>query len=419
MNEIARCFLLLVAYLGCLSAACPDSCCNAFTKFQIQEDKCILTKSTQKLTSKIMQEMGKSDRNVFISPNSVSNILRLLLLASEGETKRELSHALSSQAMDIHVASQCLSDRIFDSTGTETLNSTNDFFISHEYKASPKTQDYRTKAEALYRASFYNCNFVNKPDRALKRVNGIVETKSNGLIKELFSPGDINNETKLIIVNTIAFKSNWLHQFDKTKTSYDVFYVDRVTEQLTEFMEVEGDFASAWVQIPQGALQTVEVEIVEMPYESAEFSMMAIRYSGLHFGDLADIESYVADKGILTVRESLRKSPTAITFPKFRMEYDRDLSDIFTPDTGLGIVFSPRADYSKFADALYISNIIHKAVIEVTEEGTVASSASGGFFVQRSFDQRMKFDVPFVFYIYHSCDGLVLFQGRYAYPTDE
>lgn len=136
--------------------------------------------------------------------------------------------------MDIHVASQCLSDRIFDSTGTETLNSTNDFFISHEYKASPKTQDYRTKAEALYRASFYNCNFVNKPDRALKRVNGIVETKSNGLIKELFSPGDINNETKLIIVNTIAFKSNWLHQFDKTKTSYDVFYVDRVTEQLVQ-----------------------------------------------------------------------------------------------------------------------------------------------------------------------------------------
>ena len=84
-----------------------------------------------------------------------------------GETKRELSHALSSQAMDIHVASQCLSDRIFDSTGTETLNSTNDFFISHEYKASPKTQDYRTKAEALYRASFYNCNFVNKAISAI------------------------------------------------------------------------------------------------------------------------------------------------------------------------------------------------------------------------------------------------------------
>ena len=134
--------------------------------------------------------------------------------------------------MDIHDASKCLADRIFDSTGAETLNSTNDFFISSEYKESETTREYRRKAEALYRASFYNCNFVRKPDRALKRINGIVESKSNGLIQDLFSPGDISNETKLIVVNTIAFKSNWLHQFDKTKTSYDIFHVDHVTEQL-------------------------------------------------------------------------------------------------------------------------------------------------------------------------------------------
>jgi len=362
--------------------------------------------------------MGKSDKNLFISPNSVGNILRLLLLASQGETKGALSHALSSQAIDIHLASKCLADRIYDSTGTETLNSTNDFFISSEYKESEKTREYRKSAEHLYRASFYNCNFARKPDRALKRINGIVENKSNGLIKDLFSPGDISNETKLIIVNTIAFKSNWKNQFDKTKTTYGIFNVDEGTEELTEFMEVEGNFSREWVQIPQGALGTVEVEIVDMPYESAEYSMMAIRYSGNHFGDLAAIESYVADKGILTVRESLKEFPTAITFPKFRMEYDRDLNEIFTRDTGLGIVFSPRADYSGFADALYISNIIHKAVIEVTEEGTVASGATGGFFVQRGHASKMKFDCPFVFYIYHSCDGLVLFQGRYAYPTD-
>jgi serpin B len=184
-------------------------------------------------------------------------------------------------------------------------------------------------------------------------------------------------------------------------------------------MEVEGNFSRKWVEIPQGVLGSVEVEIVDMPYESAEYSMMAIRYSGNYFGDLADIENYVADKGILTVRETLVEHPTSITFPKFRMEYDRDLNEIFTRDTGLGVVFSARANYSGFADALYISNIIHKAVIEVTEEGTVASGASGGFFIQRAHANEMKFDVPFVFYIYHSCDGLVLFQGRYAYPTDK
>lgn len=188
----------------------------------------------------------------------------------------------------------------------------------------------------------------------------------------------------------------------------------------TQFMEVTANFSRGWVQIPQGSLGSeVELEIVDMPYESAEFSMMAIRYTSDHFADLAAIENYVSEKGILTVREELSsESPTKITFPKFRMEYDRDLNEIFTRDTGLSIVFSPRADYGGFANALYVSNIIHKAVIDVTEEGTVASGASGAFFVQRAGVAEMKFNSPFVFYIYHSCDGLVMFQGRYAYPTE-
>ena len=53
--------------------------------FQIQADKCILTKSAQKLTADVIQEMGYADQNVFISPFSVTNILQLLLLASAGK----------------------------------------------------------------------------------------------------------------------------------------------------------------------------------------------------------------------------------------------------------------------------------------------------------------------------------------------
>ena len=98
----------------------------------------------------------------------------------------------------------------------------------------------------MYRASFYNCNFARKPDRALKRINGIVENKSNGLIKDLFSPGDISNETKLIIVNTIAFKSNWKNQFDKTKTTYGIFNVDEGTEELVRKLVVLFYFTYFW-----------------------------------------------------------------------------------------------------------------------------------------------------------------------------
>ena len=154
-----------------------------------------------------------------------------------GDTKTELSHALSSQAIDVHVASKCLANRIIDSTGA-TLNRTNDFFLSHEYKDNEKAQKYKRNAETLYGATFYNCNFVNRPDKAVKRINLIVQSRSNGLIADLFSPGDLSNETKLIIVNTIAFKSNWLNQFDSTKTTYGDFHVDQSATKLVSDLNV-------------------------------------------------------------------------------------------------------------------------------------------------------------------------------------
>lgn len=186
-------------------------------------------------------------------------------------------------------------------------------------------------------------------------------------------------------------------------------------------MKAYRSFRRNWLNVPNpSGGYDMQLSAIDMPYESTEYSMLAIKFSSEQnrFRDLAEIESYVAERGILNVREMLVDELVEITFPKFRMEYDRDLNEIFNPNTGLRIVFSPRADYGNFADGLFISNIIHKAVIEVTEDGTVASAHSGTSFFQRGSEYKMAFDSPFVFYIYHSCDGLVLFQGRYSYPIN-
>lgn len=184
-------------------------------------------------------------------------------------------------------------------------------------------------------------------------------------------------------------------------------------------MRVEGNFYRNWISniIKAKESEPLPVEILDMPYKSSQYSMMAIKFSGKDnfYEDLGLIEQFVADNGILTIKSILESFPLEVTFPKFKMEYDRDMNEIFTPATGLGIVFSPRANYSGFVEDFFISNIIHKAAIVVTEEGTIASAASGGHFIQRQ-SQSMVFNSPFVFYVYHACDGLVLFQGRYAYP---
>ena len=182
-------------------------------------------------------------------------------------------------------------------------------------------------------------------------------------------------------------------------------------------MRVQANFSHEWLPMATPDGSTIDLAVLDMPYQSSQYSMMAFKFSDRlnRYRDLAEIERYVAEQGILTIRAMLRQAPLEVKFPKFKMEYEQELNDIFTPATVLGAVFSPRADYSNFADGLYISNIIHKAAIEITEEGTVASGASGGSFAQRDIT-IFAYDSPFVFFIYHACDGLVLFQGRYVNP---
>ena len=104
-----------------------------------------------------------------------------------------------------------------------SLNYTNDFFVSNEYKGDYSA--YKKLALYYYKSSFYSCRFRDRPENARHRVNYIVATKSQGLIPQLFPQGSITNETKLIIVNTVNFKSDWLNQFDKRLSGLSKFNV--------------------------------------------------------------------------------------------------------------------------------------------------------------------------------------------------
>lgn len=187
-------------------------------------------------------------------------------------------------------------------------------------------------------------------------------------------------------------------------------------------MEVKANILNEWLTT-DGEDGSFSMLAIDLPYEHgpediSKYGMLAIKFVGnTRYHDLSVIESYVANQGILAVRKMLKEGPIELHFPKFRMEYERDLGDVFTPSTDLGFVFSTRANYSQFSDNLSISNIVHKAAVEVSEEGTVATGASGASFINRNLQSKI-FDSPFVFYIYHSCDGLVLFQGRYVYPPN-
>lgn len=70
------------------------------------------------------------------------------------------------------------------------------------------------------------------------------------------------------------------------------------------------------------------------------------------------------------------------------------------------------------ANDLVLSNVIHKAFVEVNEEGTEAAAATAAVVSVRSIEIPVNFhaDHPFLFFIRHNPSRSVLFAGRYCSP---
>ena len=96
---------------------------------------------------------------------------------------------------------------------------------------------------------------------------------------------------------------------------------------------------------------------------------------------------------------------------------------------GLGPAFDARTDapaggFSLMSDDpdVHLSDVLHKALVEVTEEGTVAAAATAAIMTTRAMVVRpppeiVVFDRPFVMAIEDVPSGAPLFIGVVARPT--
>ncbi len=117
----------------------------------------------------------------------------------------------------------------------------------------------------------------------------------------------------------------------------------------------------------------------------------------------------------------LSGAAVTLSMPKFKLESAFGLSDAMK---ALGMVdaFEPgSADFSgmEATRSLYISDLLHKAYVDVNEEGTEAAAATAVVVGQTSMPAEsyvIDFDHPFLFFIRNIQTNTILFMGRLADP---
>jgi serpin B len=139
--------------------------------------------------------------------------------------------------------------------------------------------------------------------------------------------------------------------------------------------------------------------------------------------DINQLESELSAETLQAWRSMMRPTKVYIYMPKFTLETSYSLTD-YLKRMGMNLPFTwPGADFSRMdgTEMLYINKVLHKAYIDVYEEGTEATAATGIFVSIGAIKVRIKpiifrADHPFIFIIQEKETGNILFMGRVNNP---
>ncbi|XP_012263035.2 antichymotrypsin-2-like isoform X2 [Athalia rosae] len=338
--------------------------------------------------------------NVACSPLSTHIILSLVAYGSRGKTADELKSGLYLTSEDSleHNGFKTLLDALNNVTDIE-LNVANNIYIQENLSIVP---DFLTINSKFFYSITPTVDFKDSIESS-KQINSWVEEKTNNKIKDVISADDLNESTKIVLVNAIYFKGNWEHPFDVTFTEHRPFYISKDTKRHVPTMFKKHKYA-------HGKAAKLNSRIIELPYSNNNFSMLIIlpnEIEGLRF-----LEKNFKPKSLKHIE--WKTSEVEVYLPKFKVESTIDLEDSLT-EMGMGTMFSDLADLTGVAQGpLKVSKIVQKAFIEINEKGCEAAAATViQIRLRRMVDQPeiFKVDRPFMFTIQHKPSNIPIFVG--------
>ena len=342
-------------------------------------------------------------RNLFFSPHSVSAAMSLAYAGAKGRTATQLAAALSYQADDPETTSALMALASLPDNGEIRMSAANAAWIQRGYAI---LDDYRRKLGDLFRETDFAL-----AGAASAEINRWIAEHTNDLICDLVPPEALGAMTRLVLVNAIHFKGAWQRPFEADITCKADF---RCLDGRTTKVDM-----MAANKVPTRYFATPEFEAAYLPYGDGSMSMLVIVPK--------DFERFSAEfdgARLRTLQSGLNgasRIDVDLRLPKFKLESTLELSRVLV-DLGAEDAFAlGAADFSGITGnrELFISSVLHKALVDVSEEGTEAAAATA--VVARCFDmgKTVRFEVnrPFIFAICRNglrplSGGAPLFMGQ-------
>jgi serpin B len=353
-------------------------------------------------------ESSNAGRNIFVSPAGISAALAMTYSGARGETEKQMARVLhfSLPQQQLHPAfSEILSG--LKGTKDYEMAVANRLWGQKNYKFS---DDFLKTTKMYYQGGFQDVDFVSDPESSCKTINAWVEEKTRQKIKDLLQTKDITSLTRLVLTNAIYFKGSWVARFNQKNTADAPFLLEDGKTIKTPMMSQTGKF---------NCLEEGSFDMLELPYAGDRLSMLVMLPG--KGSSLAKMEKLLTPENLRQWRSSMHEGKVTVALPRFKTTTRFVLNDQLVA-MGMKDAFDEKkADFSGMTGRpnLYISKAIHKAFVDVNEEGTEAAAATAIVINTKNGQRTIVFsaDHPFLFMIFDKESESILFLGRLMNPA--
>jgi serpin B len=354
--------------------------------------------------------------NLCISPYSISSALGMASTGAAGETKNQMLSTLhwTGSPASLPDSASALATAMKDG---ETKPDAAQLQIAETLfgqKGFAYRQEFLDLLASKYGAALQTVDFSGNPTDAAAQINHWAADQTHDRIKQVIDPSSIKPLTRLVLVNAVYFKDEWISKFNTHGTADLPFFVDGKDSANVSTMRQQHYF---------NYFETDSMQAMEMPYRGG--CSMVVLLPRAHDGLPALEKSLTAD-GVAGWMKQAKPKLLLVNLPKFQIEGGFQLAE---PLAKLGMTDafdSVKADFSGITTAqrLNIDAVIHKTFIKLDEAGTEAAAVTAITAVASSAFHREKppepivfnADHPFLYILRHQATGTILFMGRVTDP---
>ncbi len=373
------------------------------------------------------QQLITTNTNLVFSPASISIALAMTYAGAATTTATEMASALhfTLPPARLHPAFNAL-DQTLASRGQGFLGGDGGPMQVDIVNALWAEQTYIFRSDFLdtlaenYGAGVNLLDFVNAPDPSRLTINAWVADQTNNKIQDLLPAGSIDSLTRLVLTDAVYFNAAWDTPFDPLNTYDGSFALLDGSSVIVKFMKAElNSMNGERSSLP--AIQGTNYVAASLPYADQRLSLVVVVPD---VGQFSQVESSLNATTLASLVAGLTSQPVLLMLPRFKIETATSLVTLLEA-LGMTSAFIPgTADFSGMDGThnLFISDVIHKAFIDVAEKGTEAAAATAVVIRPTgaplpSVGLVINADRPFFYFLRDQPTGAILFMGRVQDPS--